>query len=542
MYRIKAYNMDDPDEPILTIYNPLYVSEGSAIIEGSVNIELGKAGSAEITISPTNPGYAKIKKMKTIVQILDGSHEVFCGRVLHEDQDFYNNKKLYLEGELARLIDAIMPFPKGDPDDNPRGEPYKYEGTAHGYLGKCLTIYNSQEDGVNPLVVFQLDPNLPTSPHISPIYSMTNISFEEHEYITVQDAVYNKIVDVCGGYLKVRHVGYDSNGFPLHTIDYVSEDDVNNSDPGAFHIANQKIEFGKNLMDLTDSITAEDTFTVLLPLGKMGEQEIEYIEDGKTHKKTVNTQRVDISGVSRDSSIDSVPDGQLYICDPIAQGLYGNIWKTVVWDEVTDPNQLYGLAHTYLGLHNNVTTSLVLNAVDLGSIDINVASFKIGDYVEISSWPHKLPHRDEDRQAIPLQCKKISIDLLNPGNSEYTFETLSKSITEMQSTTASNVDSVKAAISANAGSGIGVSSDASIIDTPQNVTTIGAVFAAVSSRRAAWFYVDASVVTDTPSSDNGVLEVHKLDNNWGSMTYYSNNETTWLTYMNNGTLGAWKEI
>ena len=562
MYRIRAYNMDDSQKPILNIYDPFHASElifdtelnqyvQSAILEGTVDIELGKAGSAEITIPPTNPGYSRIKKMKTIVQILDGSNEVFCGRVLHEDQDFNNNKKLYLEGELARLIDAVMPFPKGDADDNPRGEPYKYEGTAHGYLGKCLTIYNSQEDGVNPLVLFQLDPGRLTSPYISSDYATTSISFEEHEYVTVQDAIYNKIIDVCGGYLKVRHVGYDSNGFPLHTIDYVTEtdivDDSETSDlrkRGAFRVSTQKIEFSKNLLDLTDSITAEDTFTVLLPLGKMGEQEIEYIEDGKTHKKTVNTKRLDISGVNRDShrDIDPVDNGHLYICDPVAQGLYGNIWKTVVWDDVTDANQLYGLAHTYLGQHNNVATSLVLNAADLHMLDPSVESFRLGDFVEIHSWPHRLPHRNQNGNPILVQCKKISLDLLNPGSSEYTFETLKKSISEMQSSTASNVDSVKAVINSNAGSSIGITTDASIFDPGQGITTMAAVFASVSTRRVAWFYISSSIITDTPSSDNGMLEVRKLDNDWGSMTYYSNDEKTYIAYMTNGALGSWKEV
>lgn len=566
MFTIRAFNsLVDPNDPedkhILVIHHPLMAHEGKTILEGSVEIELGKAGSAEITIPPTNPGYKYIRKMRTIVQIMNDNEELFCGRVLHEDQDFNNNKKLYLEGELARLIDAIMPFP-----DSQHG--YKYSNTAYGYFGECITIYNSQMDGVNPLVPFWLAENGVTYAHISSKFANMTVEFEEHEYVTVQDAVYDKIVDNCGGFVKTRFLDYDANGFPRHTIDYVDSDDISNED-GAFHVCGQSIAFSKNLIDLTDSLTAEDLFTVLIPLGKMGETEITYTDpsDGKQHKKTVNTQRVDITTATRRQDIDPEDQGKPYIKDPLAQSIFGNIWKTVVWDEVTNADQLYGLAHTYLGQHNHTISSLVLNAVDLSSIDVDMPKFHIGDYVTVSSWPHRFPRKDDSGNIVQhLQCRKMSIDLLNISNCEYTFESTQKSLSQMQSTTASNVDSVKVAMSANTGgSSSGIDAvESRVTDIEGRVTSIESataalvlnsteikttartsvvdIFADAPAMRSSWYYVEGSSISDLADTNNGTLEIRKLDSLWGSMTYYSNDEKTWLNYISNGTLGAWKEV
>lgn len=368
--------------------------------------------------------------------------------------------------------------------------------------------------------------------HVSATYQNADISFEEHEYVTVQDAIYDKIVNVCGGYLKTRFLGNDANGLPQHTLDYVDPADIDNNNAGAFHISNQQIEFGENLLDLSEYVSAEDTFTVLIPLGKMQEQEIEYPDEhGQMHKKTVNTQRYDISGVQRNPNVDPQDQGQLYVRDPNAQGVFGNIWKTVVWDDIEDPNQLYGLAHNYLGQYNHITTTLTINAVDLSLANIDVSKFHVGDYVRVYSLPHSYNKT--------VQCRKISIDLLNPGNSEYTFETPQKTISEMQSTTASNVDSVKMQMSSQVAGGSGGNN--SISQTLE--TSVGNIYNTVVDSTVAYFYIDASNVSGLPSgADNGILEIKKLPLGYGNLTYYGNDGKVFYTTMYNTALQTWKEF
>lgn len=523
-----------------TLYHPLMVSDGCAVTSASVDLELGKAGSATITIPVTNPLYDDISKMKTMIQIMNDSEEVFCGRVLHDEKDFYGNKELYLEGNLAYLIDRVMPFPPIEQD-------YKFQGFAHDYFTACMNEYNNQSPGYSTLEMFDL-----TQAYVSSVFDSAVISFEEHEYVTIQDAVYDKIVNVCGGYLKTRFVRFDSNGIPVHTIDYVDPNDVNDNVAGAFHHSGQTISFGENLLDLTEYVTAEDTFTVLVPLGKMQEREIEYDDQTGHHKKTVNTQRIDISGVQRNPNVDPQDQGQLYVRDPNAQNVFGNIWKTIVWDEVEDANQLYGLAHQYLGQYNHIKTSLNVSAVDLSLVDVNVDKLHVGDYVNIISIPHKFGYSDPKI----VQCVKISLDLLNPGNSEYTFETPQKTISEMQSSTASNVDSVKMQMTTNGGgrtdSGLeqrvaDLESFTAVLQKYSSIqeteeTTIMGIFNSVDDWRVYHVYLSPAV-TDRPVNNNGILAVRKLPLNYGSLTYYSNDGSIWHTTISAGTLATpWKQV
>ena len=517
-----------------TLYNPMLASsDGCVITAGSVDLELGKAGSATITVPKTNPLYGQIQKMKTLVQIMNGTEELFCGRVLHDEVDFYGNKELYLEGNLAFMIDRIMPFPDANAG-------YIYNGYAATYFRECMDIYNNQSPGYSTLEAFDM-----TNSYISSKYTNMALQFEEHEYVTIQDAVYDKIVNTCGGYLKTRLVRFD-NGMPIHTIDYVDPDDVGTG-VGQFHVSDQTIEFGENLLDLSEYITAEDTFTVLVPLGKMQETKVQYTEDGKQHEKTVNTQRIDISGVTRNPNVDPDDQGQLYVRDPNAQAIFGNIWKTIVWDDVSDATQLYGLAHDYLGQYNHINTTLTISAVDLSLIDVDASKFHVGDYVVVASLPHGFNKT--------VQCKKINIDLLNPGNSEYTFETPQKTISEMQSSTASNVDSVKAQMSAQGSGSIEglenritnleafveiLQKYSSIQETEE--TTIMGIFNSVDDWRVSHIYLSPAV-TDRPANNNGILAVRKLPGNYGNLTYYTNDGYIWHTTVSAGVLAEpWKQI
>lgn len=596
MYTIKAitYLPVDENHPegtwewsTHTLYNPLMAEQGCTLTEGTIELELGKAGSAELTIPITNPLYNKLGCLKSIIQIFDTKDinstvpkEVFCGRILHSDKDFYGNLKLYLEGNLAYLIDKICPFPK---QFDKNGQPlypeifnpatginyivadYKYAGPAHSYLGYCLNRYNEQTVGIDPHMMFQLSDALGNEyAYISSCYDTMQIEFEEHEYTTVQDSIYNKIVEPCGGYLRTRFIGYDPNGFPMHTIDYLAEDDIDQTatDERRFWVSPQSIKFGENLIDFTRSMTGEETFTVLIPLGKMIQEEVTYQElnpetqQMEEHKKTVDRQRYDITGVTRNPDIDPQDQGKEYVRDPFAQMIYGNVWKTVVWDDVEDPNVLYGNAHTYLGNYNHHTLSMSINAIDLGLLDVNVVKFRLGDYFNIISAPHHVNDY--------VQLKKMTINLLDPGQSEYTFETVQHTLSETTSSASSSVESVKTELG-KSGGGSSASTDALekriynleqgsiILETEEH--DVRDIWASVKDWRERTFYVRDSTdpwtnpetgveyhVDDLPTHDNGVLEVKKLPNGFGYLTFHGDHGTVWHTVVFNGEIQTWKEF
>lgn len=86
-----------------------------------------------------------------------------------------------------------------------------------------------------------------TDPNDS-LYRYTN-------YETTLEAIMTKMVEKLGGYLKLRREG-------THLIlDYLRLEEMGKA-------TKQSIEFGVNLLDYTEDLSAEDITTAIIPLGK----------------------------------------------------------------------------------------------------------------------------------------------------------------------------------------------------------------------------------------------------------------------------------
>ena len=358
------------------LYAPNLANEGYSVLNPKITYELNKAGSLEFVVPPNNVNYNKIHKLKSIVQVFDDGVEIFRGRVLHDDTDFYKRKSVYCEGELAFLLDSIV-------------RSYDYQGNFDGLFNQMIENHNSQVDDEKKFKIGQItvkDKN-------------DYIHYSSTQYPNTWDEINEKLIKTHGGYLRVRLD--DGERY----IDYI-EDYTNVSD--------QVIEFGKNMIDLSTYISADDVFTVLIPLGSQIKN-----ESGET------TGRV---------TIESVNDGKDYIQDDNAISIFGKIVKTQKWDNVSHPDNLLYKAHEYLESGVQMATTLTMKAVDLHLLDVNVESIKLGDYCRVLSIPHGI-----DRL---FQCSKIQIDLTNPQNSVYTFGLNLKSMTDQQLSNESDMKSI----------------------------------------------------------------------------------------------------
>lgn len=358
------------------LYAPNLANEGYSVLNPKITYELNKAGSLEFVVPPNNVNYNKIHKLKSIVQVFDDGVEIFRGRVLHDDTDFYKRKSVYCEGELAFLLDSIV-------------RSYDYQGNFDGLFNQMIENHNSQVDDEKKFKIGQItvkDKN-------------DYIHYSSTQYPNTWDEINEKLIKTHGGYLRVRLD--DGERY----IDYI-EDYTNVSD--------QVIEFGKNMIDLSTYISADDVFTVLIPLGSQIKN-----ESGET------TGRV---------TIESVNDGKDYIQDDNAISIFGKIVKTQKWDNVSQPENLLYKAHEYLESGVQMATTLTMKAVDLHLLDVNVESIKLGDYCRVVSIPHGI-----DRL---FQCSKVQVDLTNPQNSIYTFGLNLKSMTDQQLSNNSDVKSI----------------------------------------------------------------------------------------------------
>lgn len=370
------------------VYAPSLANEGYAVASPKVDVELNKAGSAEFVLPTNNVMYDSITKLKSTIVIYDEDDEIFRCRVTHDEKNFYNQKEVYCEGELSFLVDSVV-------------RPYSFQGEVTELFTKYLSDHNSQ---VDPKKQFQVGIVTVTDPN-------DYITRESSDYPKSLDEMKAKLIDLLGGYFRPRL----ENG--TRYLDYIT-------DYGS--VSDQVIEFGVNLLDLTEYISAEDVFTVLIPLGA----EQEDSEGNLTGRLT----------------IESVNDGKDYIEDETAVELFGRIWKVQEWDDVTVADNLLTKGTEALQSGIEMAVSLSIKAVDMHLLNVDTSRIKLGDQVRVVSVPHKL-----DKYFL---CSKISYDLANPGNTVYTFGLNFSSLTDKmvsQQKSAQNTTSVIRSAAKSAG-------------------------------------------------------------------------------------------
>lgn len=348
------------------VYSLYLANDGYGVFSPKLTVELNKSGSLSFILPPTNAMYDSIQKLKTIITVMQDNEEIFRGRVLHDEKDFYNRKNVYCEGELSFLLDSIQ-------------RPYTFQGDIPALFRKFINNHNEQVEAEKQFTVGNItvtDPN-------------DYINRENSGYSNTLDEIKAKLIDTHGGYIRPRL----QNG--IRYIDLVEE---------YGKISSQVIEFGVNMLDITEYITAEDVFTVLIPLGA----EQKDAEGNTTGRLT----------------IESVNGGKDYIEDATAIALFGRIWKVQQWDDVTIASNLLTKGNETLKAGIEMAVSLTMKAVDMHLLDMDTERIKLGDYIRVVSPPHKL-----DKNFL---CSKIVIDMVNPDNTEYTFGYSFTSLTEKQ--------------------------------------------------------------------------------------------------------------
>lgn len=123
-------------------------------------------------------------------------------------------------------------------------------------------------------------------------------------------------------------------------------------------------------------------------------------------------------------TISSVNNGKDYIYDETAVKLFGWIWDTVKYDDVTLPENLLSKGQNYLSSVINESMTIELSTVDLHHLDCDIEKFHKGDLVRVISIPHKL-----DRY---FQVSKLSLSLDNPKESKLTLGQTFSTLTQNQ--------------------------------------------------------------------------------------------------------------
>lgn len=326
MYEIYLDNriLDVPGDRVNCVVNP------------ELKLALNDAGSLQFDISLENPEFDNIFSRNSIVTVMKDGKEIFSGEVRDIEKDSYNIKNVYAVGELSYLYDSIQP-PAEYHDLSPRQ-----------MLETWINIHNSQVEGRKQFrlgIVTVHDTN-------DRLYRYTNRE-------NTLDAIREKLVGKLGGYLRVRKV----NG--VKYLDWLAMLE----EYGKY--CEQKIEFGTNLLDYTETLSASELATAVIPLGaRLEESPIEALEAY--------------------TDITSVNSGKDYIYIEEAVNRFGWIKKVVNWDDVTEPANLKKKGEDWLKDNQYETMVLELTAVDLSELNAEYEAFELGDIVHTVAEPYGL--------------------------------------------------------------------------------------------------------------------------------------------------------
>lgn len=242
----------------LYIYDPVTNDEGLVVIDPMLSLEVSKAGSFSCSLPQTNYGFGRIIDKVTRLVVRKNNKIIFIGRINSEDRDLYLTQKIIAEGALAYLNDSLTEkktLVASNDAQNPattlfklldyiftnhnnkfQNEPWKNFHLSQANCHADFIGYNSKDVNSNELT--QLNLNFDTSLSIvesllDTANAMLNIEWDDtNKYWEVY--IYNK---------------YDTG--------------VNSSIPRT----TQPIEFGLNLLDLTQSYDRTDIVTAVAPFG-----------------------------------------------------------------------------------------------------------------------------------------------------------------------------------------------------------------------------------------------------------------------------------
>ena len=331
---------------------------GALVLSPTCSVEIGKAGSLDFLLLPGHPLYSKLKKLKSVVTAYMGDDEIFNGRVLNWEKDFYNQKKVHCEGCLSYLLDTLQP-------------PRKVKMTISEYFEHIIAEHNLQV-GVDKKFTKGL---------VDSGFTTLEIDFENSTYRDTKEAIDSDLIKEYGGFLRTRTVE------EYIYLDYIKDYNT---------LSTQKLEFGSNILDLSENVSTTEIFTVLLPVG-------------------ANVEALSNSGgPSWPLTIESVNGGSKLIENLAGIEKYGRIVHTQEFGWITDPAELKAKAEEYMThAYFDPESTFSIRAIDLNFYNSELSHFSIGSKFQVISPPHGLD--------TTLTCLAIAYDLENIENTKLTI-------------------------------------------------------------------------------------------------------------------------
>ena len=391
---------NEKEEPI--VIHDTNSSHEEQKITGTINQGINAIDSLEFNIYPDNPGYDQIQEYKTRIECvnsIDGTIE-FWGRVLRINVTMSSSGEIYKKV----ICESCLGFLK-DGATGVTTISYPYLTSVLVYLLELWSPNGRTGDG------FKFDQNA-----IDDTVRAITIDPVTLEGASTYDTVMN-LVTAYGCELYIKEI-----------ISYEDEDDSTDYDryyrmimlglsAEPAEIYDNPITIGDNLISYSSDTDVSNLCTNIIPYG------------AKLYTDEDNLERVNIS---------SVNNGKLDLtADSAAK--YGIISKTVLFEEVETPQELYDQAVQYLIKYQYPIANYNITVFDNFLLDHSLPKIKVRGRYYVNA-----PVLNADRLLLKVTQKTLCIE--NPANDTFTIGESSTATSNAVTVTTADISSLKDSI------------------------------------------------------------------------------------------------
>lgn len=406
MYEIYAYPYGNPDAKLL-LYRPN--DPQALVLSPKLTREVSKGGSLVFTMTRDHAQYDMLQKLSTVVQVRRDGKEIWRGRVLKHEADFYNRRVVYCEGALSYFNDSSI-------------TPFNYKGTLRQFLQHLIDAHNDQVK--SKMKCFQLGTVTAALGNLVVQFGDADQYGVGEDYGKVWDILDKLVLKVFGGYF---YCGFDAaTGYNvLNYCDQAVE---------AKRQTAQKIEYGRNLLNLSETTDATDLYTRIYPIGNKHTVDTSkwyyklmwWRDPSKDkHEERWGIMEADAATVAQylPASGYSYNLEEGWIQNDTAVQKFGIITRIVELD-TDSANDTFAAGVQALQQNYAMKTSCVIRAVDLVDAGYDTDRLDFSMYSHIISKPHSV-------DAVML-CTKLVEPLEKPAQKEFTFGMTRRTLTDRQ--------------------------------------------------------------------------------------------------------------
>lgn len=407
MYEIYGYPYGNPDAELL-IYQP--GNKNGTVLSPKLTREVSKGGSLTFTMTREHPMYEMLQKMSTVVVVKQDGKETWRGRIFSHEADWYNNRSVYCEGALSFFNDSCV-------------TPFNYEGTLKEFLQHLIDVHNAQVG--QKMKMFELGTVTAALGDQVVHFGDADQYGVGEDYGKCWDIIDKLVLKVFGGYAYCTFdaaTGYNV----LNYCDQAVEEK---------RVTAQKIEYGVNLLDLTEKTDTNGLYTRIYPVGNKHtvketrwKYKFKWLPGGLGKYTDEHEERYGIMDTDSATIQKYLPqsgyrydleDGYIENTDAVKK--FGVLARIVEFD-TDSANDTFAAGVQALQQNHLMVTSYTIKAVDLVDAGEATERLTFACYADILSAPHSV-------DAIML-CSKLTEPLDHPEKKEYSFGMTRRTLTD----------------------------------------------------------------------------------------------------------------